>query len=502
MSLKGSNKGAKSGDEDIFLAGRSLHWYSIGFSIFNTNINPIQLMGMCAAAYASGMVTANFEWLAWWFLMLLAMLFVPFYLTSKTSTLPEFMEKRFGKNCHTFLSYYALLTTLVLWLGGSLYAGGKMVAQLMDWELWQAILFIAAIATSFTAAGGLAAVVRTEVFQSILILGASATMTVMAFNKIGSLDRIIEQVPNDYWTLFRPSDDKAYPWHAVLLGYPVLAIWYWCADQTIVQRVLAARDIKNAQGGAIFTSLLKVIMPIIFLVPGILCLVLYPNLTDPDQAYFTLVTGTLPHGMIGLIVAVLIAALIGGISSGLNSFSTVFTLDVYAKAISPNATSIQLNRVGRWVTLFAALLAVGFGYLLSFAGKNLFDLLQSIIAFFAPPMSAVFLIGVLWKRATGQAAFATLLVGSIICISIGLCSILGYPNKEFWPHFLLLSFYLFAGLSAFFIILSLSTQDRGENKLPTLGETLALAKTSSSPFVWYGWGLVAVIMFALYALFN
>ncbi|MBN1540828.1 Na+/glucose cotransporter, partial [candidate division KSB1 bacterium] len=222
---------------DIFLAGRDLTWPNIGLSIFGTNISPSMMLAACSVAYTSGMVAANFEWLAWFFLLLLAMVFVPLYLQTRISTMPEFIERRFGRAGRTFLSWYALFTTVVLWLGGTLYAGGLLLNQISGWPLWLCLVFLVTIAASFTIAGGLAAVVITDSFQSILMIVASALLTWLAFDKIG-LDRLLQEIPSDYWRLFRDADDPTFPWPAIVLGYPVLGVWFWCTDQTIVQRVL------------------------------------------------------------------------------------------------------------------------------------------------------------------------------------------------------------------------------------------------------------------------
>ena len=251
--------------------------------------------------------------------------------------MPEFMSKRFNEPCRNFLSWYTVFSTLVLWLGSSLYAGGLLLGQIMDWPIWVCVVVLTVIATSFTVTGGLAAVVITDSFQSALIILASVILTVVGFVKIGSVEALIKSVPADYWTLFRPTNDSVYPWHAILLGYPVLGIWFWCTDQTIVQRVLGGKDLKQGQYGTIFAGYLKIFTPLIFFLPGIMCKILHPDLASSDEAYMTMVVNYLPTGLVGLVVAVLIAALISTIDSGLNSLSTVFTLDIYLKKYKPDA---------------------------------------------------------------------------------------------------------------------------------------------------------------------
>ena len=493
------NRGAQA---DLFLGGRSMPWYNVGLSIFGTNIGPAFLIASCSIAYTSGMVGANFEWLAWWFLMLLGMLFIPHYMRTRISTMPEFMLNRFGTRVHSFLSYYALFTTVILWLGGALYAGGVLLSQMMAWPLWLSVCLLTLVSLLLTIVGGLVAVVVTDSFQSILMIIGCATLTIVGFQEIGSLDTLLSNTPEDYWHLFRPTNDDVYPWHAIVLGYPVLAIWFWCTDQTIVQRALGAKNLREAQMGIVFTGFLKIIPPFIFMLPGIICFVLHPNLANPDEAFMTMVTQYLPPGMTGLIVAVLIAALVSTVDSGLNSFSTVFTLDIYQKKYRPNATPKEIVWVGRVVMILVAGLAIFSALSMESFGKNMFDLLQGIISFIAPPMGAVFLIGVLWRKATATAALWTLYLGSFASLGIGLCHFKKWPTVDFWPHHLLLAFYLFVSVSFLMIVISFFTNNsQSESKMPSLSDTYKAMETSPR-LVWTLWAVLAVIMVSIYVLFN
>jgi len=212
--------------DDLFLAERSLSWPNVGLSIFGTNVTPAFLIASCGVAYTSGMVAANFDWLAWWFLMLLAMLFIPYYVTTQVSTMPEFMRRRFGQATYKFLSWYVLCTTIVFWLAAILYAGGILLGHIMHWPLWVAVLVLTAIATSFTVAGGLAAVIVTDAIQSILMIVGATALTLIAFTHVGSVERLVDGVPASYWRLIRPPRDPQFPWPAVFLGYPVMGIWF------------------------------------------------------------------------------------------------------------------------------------------------------------------------------------------------------------------------------------------------------------------------------------
>ena len=492
----------KGHSDDLFLAGRTLGWPNIGLSIFGTNVNPSMLLTSCGIAYTTGMVASNFEWLAWIFLFMLAMLFIPHYLNTKVCTMPEFMSRRFSPGCRTFLSWYVVFSTLVMWIGETLFIGGLLLGQITGWPFWICVLVLTVIATSFTVAGGLAAVVITDSFQSILMIGASAALTIIGLYKVGSLDKLINSVPSDYWLLFRPAGDPEYPWHAILLGYPVMGIWFWCTDQTIVQRVLGARDIRQGQLGSIFAGFLKVIAPLIFFLPGILCKVLHPDLADPEMAYVTMVEQYMPIGMVGLIIAVLIAALISTLDSGLNSLSTVFTLDIYLKK-RPDATAKERIWLGRVVTVAAALIGIFFAFALrSIVDMNLFSMLQALLAFLAPPLAVVFLLGVIWKRATSRAALVTLIVGCISSVSIGVCYLAKWPSADFYPHFLLLSFYIFAALAVLMVVVSLFTEAPDPAKaLSSLKDAYGKGEKSSK-LVWILWGVLAAVMVVIYLIFN
>jgi len=491
----------RRGAEDLFLGGRSQGWGVVGLSIFGTNVNPSFLISSCSVAYASGFAAANYEWLAWWLMMLLAMLFVPYYMNTRVSTMPEFINRRFGKGPYAFLSYYSLFTTVVSWLGAVLYTGGLLFSQIMGWPLWVSLVVLTAIAASFTVAGGLAAVMITDAFQTVLMIIGAGALTMIALGEVGSISRLIESTPASFWQLIRPTNDAEYPWHAMLLGYPVMGIWFWCTDQTIVQRVLGARDLRHGQLGTVFAAFLKILTPFLFMLPGVLCYILHPGLKDPDEAFTTMVVHHLPVGLTGLIVAVLIAALISTIDSGLNSFSTVFTLDIYRRSFCPDASPARIKWVGRVVTIIAAAIAIACALMIDSFERGLFDMIQSIIAFIAPPVSAVFLVGVLWQRATSRAALATLIGGSIASISLGLCHLNDWPSRAFWPHYMLLSFYIFAGICAFMAVVSLFTQNSPtEERLPTLKQTY-VQQGASSMSIWLLWAVLAVIMLAIYLVF-
>lgn len=492
------NNRNKAAGRDIFLGGRSLSWWQIGFSLFSANAGPSMLVGFASIGFTQGMVGSNFEWLAWIFIFLMSMFFLPHYMSTKVFTMPQFLLVRFGKRSYNFLIIYSLISILVVWLGCALYAGGLIISQIFEISLMQAVAVVALIASSFTAVGGLKAVVRTGIFQSAVIILSSVILVYLALKKAGGVAALVQSAPGHYWQLFRPASDPEYSWVAIILGYPVVGIYYWCTDQTIVQKVLAGKDMKEGQYGAIFISVLKIIMPFIFIFPGIICYVLYKDIAQPDNAYITLVSQVMPHGFLGLCIAALIAALIDTVSSGLNSFSTVFTLDVMARFRVMDEPAKR--RTGQWVTVLAAVLAVGVAYLFSLSGKGFFELSQGMVSILAPPLSVVFVGGISWKRVNRAAAEAVLYGGGLVCLIVGACHILNFPSKAFWPHFMMLSFYLFVAMSAVLVVVTLLTKPPASHALPSLAESWRSGgKTSAG--VWLLWGLLAAVMGAIYIFF-
>lgn len=484
---------------DIFLGGRSLKWWQIGFSMFSANAGATMLIGLSSLGFSHGVVGSNFEWLAWIFLLLLAMFFFPRYIAAGIHTIPQFLLIRYGKRSYNFLVIYSLVSILIVWLASALYAGGLVIAQVFHRPLLESISVIALIAASYTAIGGLKAVVRTGIFQSVIIIISSVILTILALKKVTAIPGWAQDTPVDYWKLFHPRSDPEYSWLAIVMGYPVVAIYYWCADQTIVQKVLAAKDIRHGQYGIMLIAAMKIITPLIFVLPGIICFILFRDTTTPDNAYITMVEKLMPAGLRGLCIAALIAALIDTVSSGLNSFSTVFTLDVVGQFTTLEEPAKR--SIGKWVTVLAAFLGVGVAALFARSGKGLFELSQGLVSILAPPLSVVFLGGIFWKRVNKLAAEVVLYGGGLICVVIGSCYVLNFPYKGYWPHFLLLSVYIFIALSFGMVLITLLSDPNKNTVSPTVW-------TSSQPLfrnssrVWMGWGLLALVMIIIYIVFK
>lgn len=492
----------KNKDETLFLANKSLGWASIGFNMWGTNVGPSMLLAFASIGYTTGIVAVNFDWYAFIFLFLLAIVFAPKYLAAKVSTMPEFMGNRYGDSTQNILAWYALVKILISWLSLGLFAGGFLVRQILGIPMWQSVTVLVAFAGLFTFFGGLKAIAKVNVFQMILLIAVSLSLTILGLNKVGGISALYEKTPGHFWNLIQPASDPKYPWYAILLGYPVAAVAFFCTDQSMVQSVLGAENLKQGQLGVSFIGWLKLLSLPLFIVTGILCYVLFPNLKDPNEAYMTMVTNLFPPGMNGLVIVVLIAVLVGTIGSSLNSLSTVFTMDVYVKKINPQATNKQIINIGRLTVVAGCIFAVIVVLAIdNIKGLNLFDVFQSVLGFIAPPLSVVFLLTVFWKKTTRKAVNFTLSIGSILSLGTGITYLWIFPPNEypFWPHYLMLSFYIFAGLLLIAVLISLL--DRSPSFYERNDEHEANIEKPDRA-VWISWAVLALVMIALYLFFN
>jgi len=486
-----------------FLANKSLSWYSIGFNMWATNVGPSMLLAFATVGYATGMVAINFDWYAFVFLFLLALIFAPRYLAAGVRTLPEFLGNRYGSQTQTILAWYSLLKMLISWLSLGLFAGGFLVRQILGIPLWQSVIFLVALAGVFAYTGGLKTVAKVNTFQMILLILVSALLSLLGLREIGGLDTLMHETPSEYWSLIRPASDPDYPWYAILLGYPVAAIAFFCTDQAMVQSVLGAKNLEQGQLGVNFIAWLKILSLPLFILPGIICFILFPGLEDPSLAYMTMVTQLFPSGLNGLVIVVLIAVLVGTIGSSLNSLSTVFTMDIYLKRINPAADNKQIVQVGRYCIIGGCMIAVGMAIAIDqIQGLNLFDVFQSILGFIAPPLAAVFLLAVLWKKTNQAAVNMILTLGSFLSLLVGVCFLWVFPKDQhdFWPHYLMLSFYLFMVLVIMGIIISLTMKPSEAELAYAQQAKIPLEKPSQK--VRWAWILLFITMLLLYIYFS
>lgn len=492
----------KKKNENLFLAGRSLGWVSIGMNMWGTNVGPSMLITLASSGVTTGIVTGNYSWYAFVFIFLLAFVFAPRYLGARVQTLPEYMGKRFGNETRNMLAWYTIATILISWLALTLFAGGLLIGQILHISMWKSVIALVLISGLFAAAGGLKAIASTNVFQMTLLIIVSAILVIVGLVKAGGFGAIFEATPSHYWNLLQPNSSPDYPWLAILLGYPIMGVWFWCTDQSMVQSVLGAKDLKTGQRGANFCGLLKILDVPLFILPGVICLVLYPEIISrPDEAYIHMVTKLLPPGLVGMIVITMLAAMISTIGSALNSLSSVFTMDIYVKKHNPEAGPKEIVRIGRIVTLAGAIIAIVLTLAIdSIKGIKLFDIFQSILGFIAPPMTTVFLFSVLWKKTTTKAVNLVLSVGSVFSIGVGILYLWVFPIAKGyqWPHFMMLSFLIFCVLALFcFVVTLLDKKGQGNEQ-----NTLKPFKFKTDSFTRVMWIILIVVMIGLYIYFN
>ena len=405
--------------EDYFLAGRNVGWFVIGASIFASNIGSEHVVGLAGTGFESGTPMAHYELHAW-IVLLLGWLFLPFYIRSGAFTMPEFLEKRFDAKSRWFLSLFSLLAYVLTKVSVTIYAGGIVVSELIGIPFWYGAIGIVIFTGIYTVIGGLKAVIYTETLQTIILILGSLIITYLGLQEVGGWNQLRETVTSvspDHFNMWRPINDPKFPWTGLLFGGTIVGIWYWCTDQYIVQRTLAANNIKIGRRGAIFGAYLKLLPILIFLIPGIIAFAL--SIQNPeifsiekaDRAFPMLVKTLLPVGLKGLVAGGLMAALMSSLASVFNSCSTIFTIDIYKK-LKPNASEKTLINTGKIATGFIVVLGIIWIPIMEkIGGGVMYQYLQNVQSYIAPPVTAVFLLGIIWKRVNSEAAITTLLTG-------------------------------------------------------------------------------------------
>jgi solute:Na+ symporter, SSS family len=420
--------------EQYFLANKSLGWFTVGAAVFTSNISTIHLVGLAAGGAKDGLVIGNFEWMACFTLILLALLFAPFYVNSKVATLPEFMERRYSPDARTFLAVIGLFGALFVHIGISLFAAAKVFESFMGIPMIYTIIVLSLFTVIYTAMGGLKAVVMTENVQVVLLLGGAILLTVLGLKSlpgvgVNNFAEFKAAAAPGQLEMLQPIINKEgninpFSWLTIILGYPILGIWYWCADQTHVQRVLGAKTLKDAQNGALFAGFLKITPVFLMVLPGIIGYILWqkgaislPNVAgtnNPDYNAMlpTMINYLIPEGLKGLLAASMAAALMSCMAAALNSCATLISLDI-VKRINPDTSDEKMVSIGRIATGVIMVLAI----LWSTQGDQfgtIFEAINKIPMTFAPAVTTVFVMGVLWKRGTKEAAMTTLYLGSLI----------------------------------------------------------------------------------------
>ncbi|MFH0991203.1 MAG: sodium:solute symporter [bacterium] len=437
-------KGSES--REYFLAGSTLSWPIIGMALFSTNISTVHLVSLAEEGYKNGLAYGNFEWMAPFTLIILALFFVPFYIRSKIATLPDFLEKRYSKGSRNWLAFLSIISAIFIHIGFSLYAGAVVLRGMFGFDIYFSIIAVAILTGLYTAVGGLLAVVWTESIQTIILIFGAVCLTVVGLIQVGGWDGLASSVEPVKLTVLRPEGDSSgLPWYSVLLGYPIIGIWYWCTDQTIVQRVLGARDENHAKVGVLFAGFIKILPVFIFVLPGVICLALIhqgklPNeITNPADTYGFMIMHLLPVGLKGIVAAALLAALMSTVSGALNSAATLFVYDLY-KQWKPHTSEHRLVTIGRIVTVIAMIAAILWSPFVA-RYPSVFQGINAVIGYLAPSITVVFLAGIFWRRASSFGSLTTMMSGTALGFTVFLLD--WFKESTGWNvPFMMASFYL------------------------------------------------------------
>jgi len=442
--------------EDYFLAGRNLTWPLIGFSLFASNMSSNSLVGLAGAGYQDGFSVYTYEWMAVVILIIFAVFFLPFYLRNKIFTIPEYLEARFSYPVRAYASGIAIILNVLVDISATLYAGGVVINMIFpEVSLITTVIILAIIAGVYTISGGLSAVVYTDAVQAVILIMGSTIITYFAYQAAGGWDAVASVIDNpSHFNIIKGADDPSLPYPGIFTGVLIIGFYFWGTNQYITQRTLAARSVRQGQWGSMFAGFLKLCILFIMIFPGAFARVLYPlqqvteggelkikalnranELMNIDGIYPSLLFDFLPTGLLGIVLAGLVAAMMSSLDSGMNSVSTLFTMDFYRKA-NPQADTKKLMGVGRMVTIVVMILAI---LIAPQIGKfdGLWGYLQQTLAWFSPPVVALFVLGLFSKKVNTKGAIAGIIAGLPITILAIVDSISGLGFKL--PHFLYLA---------------------------------------------------------------
>ena len=432
---------AKSGQErsaeDYFLAGRTLPWWAIGASLIAANISAEQIIGMSGQGFVVGMAIAVWELTAAIALIIMAKYFLPLFLEKKIYTMPQFLEQRFDKRVSLVLSFFWLIVYIFINLTSVLWLGSLAINALTGLDLFYGLVLLAIFSLAYSLSGGLKAVAMTDAVQVILLIFGGLAVSFIALNIISESNGVIEgmrvvlnEMPEKF-DMILSADNPSYkdlPGVWILLG---LGVWighffYWGFNQYITQRALAAKDIKEAQKGVMFAAYLKLLMPVVIVLPGICAAILFPMLEKSDQAYPTMMS-LLPNGLLGLTFAALIAAIVSSLASMSNSISTIFTMDIYKYFKNENVSQSNLIQVGRITVIVSVLIATLVAQPLLGSFESIFQYIQNFTGYFSPGIVVIFLVALFWKKATSMSVLIAALISLIASIIISI----NFPELPF-----------------------------------------------------------------------
>lgn len=503
-----STRKTKVTGQVFFLAGRSLPWGVVGAALFASNISTIHLIGLTASGYNEGLVWGNFEWMAVFTLILLSLVFAPFYFRSRISTLPEFLERRYNSASRSLLAFMAILAALFIHIGMSLYAGAIVFHQFLGLSVFASILIVAAAVSIYTVFGGLKAVVMTEAVNTVVLLIGASLITVFAMRALAAhgihtMVQFRAAVKPRQLDMLQTDNPAGLNWYAIFLGFPIIGIWYWCTDQTIVQRVLGSRSERDAQLGPIMAGFLKILPVFLLVFPGIIAYVLFRDQigTDGNQTLPVLISQLIPTGLKGLISAAILAALMSAVSAALNSSGTLVAVDI-VKRLRPQISDATLVAVGRISSVVIMILAI----LWSTQGgrfSSIFAAVNVIASDLAPPITTVFLFGVFWRRGTEQASVVTLVGGILMGAAAFILDLPVFGRTKLITDgvgisFMMQAWWMFCICSVIFVVVSLLTPPPNPQQIEGLTWSNPLAMLSEQRLTTF-WDprILALVLFLI-----
>jgi len=453
-------KYSKSKDEkSYFLAGRGMAWPVIGFSLFAASISSSTLIGQAGDAYSTGIAVFNYNLISVLVMIFFAWFILPFYIKSKIFTIPEFLEKRFNVASRYYFSAITIIVNIFLDAAGSLYAAA-MVMKLVFQEasiLTLSIIF-AIVVAAYTIPGGLSAAIRVDLMQGIFLLVGSVVLTFYATYN-GGAEYVKELLTEGdvLMKLVRPNNDSSVPWLGMIVGIPILGLFFWGNNQQLVQRVLTAKSVDEGRKGVLLVGFLTMLTLFLIIIPGVMAIKFFPDLPKPDMVYPNLIMELLPNVLIGFMIAAMVAALTSSLSGLLNSVATLFTMDFYNK-IKPESTSKQKVRVGKTASITVLIIAVMWAPQIGKQFGTLLKYYQEMLSIMAPPIVAAFILGIFWKRTNATGAFSGLIAG----ILLGIANIIFTVNNGHSIfgdiHFLLTVPYYFVWSMLVMVVVSLATK--------------------------------------------
>ncbi|MEO8232376.1 MAG: sodium:solute symporter [Ignavibacteriota bacterium] len=440
---------------DYFLAGRNIGWFAVGISIFATNISSEHFIGLAGSGSSRGLAVGQFELMAIFTLIFLGWILAPIYLKSGVVTVPEFLEKRFDRKIRKMFAVFSITIYVFTKILVSLFAAGLLFYKIFGLNIYASSIIIILITGLYSVTGGARAVMRTQVFQGIVLILGAVILSAFGLNAVGGFGGLEEKLPADFFNMFKAVSDPDFPWTGILFGAPIIAFWYWCTDQYIVQRLFSAKSINDARRGTLLAAFLKVLPIFILVLPGLIAAALYPEING-DEAYSALVAGDLlPIGLKGIVVAGLLAAIMSSLAGAFNSTAVLFTNDFY-KVRNPQANDRKLVLIGRLTTTAVVIVAILIVPLVKVISSQVYIFLQSVQAFVSPPITAVFLFGLFSKKMNSKTALITLIVGETIGFSRLLLEIISNLGVQLHPIFVWILGINFLHFAIFLFIVNVS----------------------------------------------